>query len=153
PISEFLINIRSGKETPLISHPEWDLHRVQISPDGRWIAFNPKMGPTKSAIFVSPMRDGSSPDPKEWIPITDGEDDDEGPTWSPDSNLLYFVTHRNEFGDLWAVRLDPATKHPVGEPFEVLTFHNARRPQPASFGKAVTKDRLFWAMQEFTGNI
>ena len=73
--------------------------------------------------------------------------------WSPDGNLLYFITGRKEFQDLWAIRLNPETKRPAGDPFEVLPFHSARRPLFSSFGKAVTKDKLFWAMQEFTGNI
>ncbi|MEO7653390.1 MAG: hypothetical protein ABIZ80_23270, partial [Bryobacteraceae bacterium] len=153
PGALFLLGAHDGKKSPLLSHPEWDLHRGQISPDGRWITFNPKMGPTKSAIYVSPMRNGVAAGQKDWIAITDGEGDDASPMWSPDANLLYFVTGRSSFQDYWAVRLDPETKRPAGEPFEVLAFHNARRPALAAFGKAVTKDRFFWAMQEFKGNI
>jgi hypothetical protein len=111
------------------------------------------MGAVKSAIFVTPFRDGTGAGEKEWIPITDGEGDDASPTWSPDGNLLYFTTGRKEFQDLWAIRLAPGTKRPAGEPFEVLAFHTARRPLVRDFGKAVTKKRLFWAMEEFTGNI
>jgi Tol biopolymer transport system component len=153
PISLILLDTKTGKPSPLLSHPEWDLHRGQISPDGHWVAFNPKMDATRSGISISPFRNGTGAEQKEWITITDGEGSDEGPTWSPDGNLLYFVTGRREFQDLWAIHLDPETKHPAGEPFEVLSFHSARRPLVAAFGKAVTKDALFWAMQEFTGNI
>jgi len=59
----------------------------------------------------------------------------------------------HEFQDLWAIRLKPETKHPAGDPFEVLSFHSARRPLSTAFGKAVTKDKLFWAMPEFAGDI
>jgi Tol biopolymer transport system component len=153
PISLILLDAKTGKPSPLLSHPEWDLHRGQISPDGHCIAFKPKMGATKSGISISPFRNGTGADQKEWITITDGEGDDESPIWSPDGNLLYFVTGRKEFLDLWAIRLNPETEHAAGEPFEVFSFHSARRPLVAAFGKAVTKDALFWAMQEFTGNI
>ena len=149
----FLLDVQNGKQTPLLSHPEWALHRGQISHDGRWIAFNAKMGATNSAIFISPFRNGTGADQKEWTPITDGEGEDASPIWSPDGNLLYFITGRNEFQDLWAIRLDAGTKRPTGEPFEVLQFHNARTPLVSAFGKAVVKDKLFWAMPEFTGNI
>src|SRR5260370_10744493 len=79
PVSPFLLDVQNGKQTPLLSHPEWDLHRSQISHDGRCIAFNAKMGATKSAIFISPFRNGTGADQKEWISVTDGEDDDACP--------------------------------------------------------------------------
>ncbi|MEO7652547.1 MAG: protein kinase, partial [Bryobacteraceae bacterium] len=153
PIKLFLLSAHDGKQTPLLEHKEWDIHRGQISPDGRWIAFNPKMSRSKSAIYISPMREGKAAGEKDWIAVTDGNGDDSSPMWSPDGNLLYFVTGRNNFQDYWAVRLDAATKRPAGEPFEVLAFHNARRPIITSFGKAVTKDKLFWSMEEYRGNI
>ena len=153
PISLILLDAQNGKQTTLLKHAEWDLHRGQASPDGRWIAFNPKIGSSKSAIFVSPFRNGTGADQKEWIQLTEGDGDDSSPMWSPDGNLLYFITGRNEFQDLWAMRLDPQTKRRMGEPFEVMSFHSARRPLISAFGKAVTKDRLFIALQEFTGNI
>jgi Tol biopolymer transport system component len=153
PISLILLDAKTGKPSPLLSHPEWDLVRGQISPDGHWVAFTLRTDATRSGTSISPFRNGTGADQKEWITITDGEGADVSPTWSPDGNLLYFVTGRKEFQDLWAIRLNPETKHPAGEPFEVLSFHSARRPLVSSFGKAVTKDALFWAMQEFTGNI
>jgi len=153
PASLVLIDTQNGKQTTALHHQEWDLHRGQVSPEGRWIAFNPKMGPTKSAIFISPFRNGIGADQKDWIRVTDGEGNDSSPMWSPDENLLYFITGRNEFQDLWAIFLNPETKQPAGEPFEVLTFHTARRPLQSAFGKAVTRDKLFWGMQEYTGNI
>jgi Tol biopolymer transport system component len=153
PTSLILLDAKTGKPSPLLSHPEWDMARGQISPDGHWVAFTLRTDATKSGTSISPFRNGTGADQREWITITDGEGNDVSPTWSPDGSLLYFVTGRKEFQDLWAIRLDPETKHAVGEPFEVLSFHSARRPLVNSFGKAVTKDALFWAMQEFTGNI
>lgn len=73
--------------------------------------------------------------------------------FSPDGNLLYFYTRRHGFIDIWAQRLDPATKRPRGEPFSVLEFHEAKRPLESQFSKAVTRDRFFWSMEEITGNI
>jgi hypothetical protein len=49
--------------------------------------------------------------------------------------------------------LDPQTKRRIGDPFEVISFHSARRPLVPAFGKAVTRNKLFIALQEFTGNI
>ncbi len=152
PIELILIDTQTGKQTPLLRHPSFDLHRGQFSPDGRWLAFNSKGG-TQSAIRITPFRDGAAAPEKEWISVTEGTGDDGGPTWSPDGNLLYFYSARAGFQDIWAQRLDPATKRPVGEPFVVLAFHSARRPLNPSLSKAVTRDRLFWSMEEITGNI
>src|SRR5258708_23652971 len=99
------------------------------------------MGATKSAIFISPFRNGTGADQKEWIPVTDGEGDDAGPMWSPDGNLLYFITGRNEFQDLWAIRLNARTKRPAGEALEVSPFRDAATSR-SSFRQAVTRDKL-----------
>lgn len=151
PIELILIDTQTGKQTTLLRHPSSDLHRGQFSPDGRWLAFNPK-GAGRSTIRITPFRDGVAALEKEWIPVTEGPDDAH-PTWSPDGNLLYFYSDRAGFLDFWAQRLDPVTKKPAGAPFEVLAFHTARRPLNSSLSKAVTRDRLFWAMGEITGNI
>ena len=37
------------------------------------------------------------------------------PFWSPDGNLLYFLSSRDGFLCLWAQWLDPSTKHPLGD--------------------------------------
>ena len=160
PVALILIDTQTGKQTPLLRQPSFDLHRGQFSPDGSWLAFNPKSANgTQSSIRITPFLDGAAvqedaaAQEKKWISITDGSGDDGGPTWSPDGNLLYFYTGRAGFQDMWAQKLDPATKRPAGAPFEVLAFHAARRRLNSSFGKAVTRDKFFWAMEEITGNI
>ena len=39
PIRFGLLNVASGERQPILQHPEYHLHRAQISPDERWIAF------------------------------------------------------------------------------------------------------------------
>jgi len=52
--------------------------------------------------------------------------------WSPDGNLLYFISERDGFVCLWAQRLDPATKHPQGAAFPIRHFHTpGDRSQPS----------------------
>src|SRR5205814_1488256 len=90
PIQWFLLNAESGKMTDLLRHPKYDIHRLQISPDSRWMAFNPKIGPRKEPIFVAPYRPGIPAPESEWIEITDGSGYDGRPLWAPSGNLLYF---------------------------------------------------------------
>jgi Tol biopolymer transport system component len=53
PIGWLLVDAATGRITDLLKHPEFDIHRLRISPDGRWLAFNPKIGPRKEPIFVA----------------------------------------------------------------------------------------------------
>ncbi len=153
PIADFLLDISDGKLTPVLSHPQWDLHRPRFSPDGQWLAVNPKMGERQSALYIVPYRNGVSAAQSEWIPVTDGHGIDGQPEWSPDGNILYFHSQRLGFIDQWAVRLNPATKHPEGEPFLVQAFHTARQAVFSALGYAVIKDRIIWSLPERTGNI
>ena len=91
----------------------------------------------------------------EGVQVTDGSGYDEKPFWSPDGNLLYFLSSRDGFLCLWAQRLDPSTKHPLGDQFEVQPFHQSRYPLVWSGGVGmwITRDRAAFAMRERTGNI
>ena len=64
------------------------------------------------------------------IPITDGKEIDRQAYWSPDGNLLYYLSDRDGFRCIWAQSLNPATKHPEGEAFTVLHFHQGRATAP-----------------------
>ena len=43
------------------------------------------------------------------------------PIWSPDGNLLYFLSERDGFRCIWGQKLDPASKRPLGAPFRCTT--------------------------------
>ena len=78
--------------------------------------------------------------------------------WSPDGNLLYFLSEREGFRCIWAQRLDPATTHPSGAAFPVRHFHTSRRSlmtigDPLFVGMSVAVDKLVFSMTERTGNI
>ena len=49
------------------------------------------------------------------------------PRWSPDGNLLYYISEADGFRCIRARRLDPATKRPIGQPLDVYHSHSARR--------------------------
>ena len=93
----------------------------------------------------------------EWITVADYPGRNIRPWWSPDSNLLYFLSQKDSHPCIWAQSLNPATKHPVGEPFAVYHFHETRRGPPmegtAGFGPAIAKDRIIFSLSEQTGNI
>ena len=65
----------------------------QISPDGRWIAYDASTidmaaNYRRSAIYLIPASGGNSRQ------ISDGSRQDEGPAWSPDGKTIAYVSNR-----------------------------------------------------------
>jgi Tol biopolymer transport system component len=154
--SVVLIDVASGQKTEILKHTKYGLSRGRFSPDDRWISFH-SITPSTRQIFVAPFRAIVIPE-SQWIAITDGKAMDRYATWSPDGNLLYFLSEREGFRCIWAQRLDPMTKHPLGAAFPVRHFHTSRRSlmtigDPIGMGMSVAIDKLVFSMVERTGNI
>ncbi|SPF46165.1 Serine/threonine protein kinase [Candidatus Sulfopaludibacter sp. SbA4] len=132
----------------------------QFSPDQKWIAFH-SVGnrASTSRIWIARI-DGSLPVPQsDWIPVTDGNSMEMTPAWSPSGNLLYFLSERDGFRCIRAVKLDPVTRKPAGESFAVQHFHTARwslkriNGTTGMNGLSVAPGRMFIAFGELTGDI
>lgn len=151
-VSIGMLSLPSGKKSEIIRHPEYSLYQPQFSPDDRWIAFLAKTGHDRSRIYVTPFDDATN-----WIPITDGENLDDKPRWSPDGSLIYFISERDGFRCIWAQRVDAATKKPKGEPFNVHHLHASRRSlRNVGLGPleiSVARNAMIFNLGEITGNI
>ncbi|HEV8468775.1 MAG TPA: hypothetical protein VGR46_04140 [Candidatus Limnocylindria bacterium] len=93
-------------------------HQLAVSPDGRWVAVNNRMGNTTSIIDPVSM--------KEVVRLVVGKQP-HGIAWSPDSKTL-FVAHER---DMYISRFEAATWKPlaplmVGVPQHVLTIAPSR---------------------------
>jgi len=75
--------------------------------------------------MIAPIRNGTAGKDAEWIAVTDGTHSDHGPQFSPDGNTAYFTSTRDGYDCIWAQRLEPATKRPVGQAFGYEHFDNA----------------------------
>jgi serine/threonine protein kinase len=154
-----LRDIEGGSEKVLLKNPKYDVTAARFSPDGRWMSFQIVIeAATKRQIFVAPIRNEAAAPDSEWIPITGGSGLDRNAQWSPDGNLLYFLSERDGFRCVWAQRLSADTKHPIGAPFAVYHFHQARyslmpAQEIARIGLSVTRDKLIFSMAETKGNI
>ena len=156
-VSIGLVDTSIGREIELIRDLQHSLYQPHFSPDDRWIAFLAKTGQDRSRIYVTPFRGVAAANSADWIPVTDGENADDKPRWSPGGNLIYFTSERDGFRCIWAQRLDSATKHPVGAPFAVYHFHTSRRSlMNVGLGPleiSVTPNVLVFNLGEATGNI
>ena len=158
--TEFVLrDIDSGVETTFLRYPKFSIAATRFSPDERWISFQVVIeAATRRQIFIAPVRNGVAADEAEWIPVTDGSGLDRNAVWSPDGNLLYFLSERDGFRCIWAQRLERNSKHPVGEAFPVHHLHQTRRSlmpfqEIGAIGLSVTRNGLIFSLTEMNGNI
>jgi serine/threonine protein kinase len=122
----FLLDLESRRRSQLLTHPRWSIWGPAFSPDGRWISFHvAETGLEAGGAYIAPFREGMILGEKDWIPIAG--DSAQQTRWSPDANLLYYLSARDGFVCLWAQRLDPGTKQAAGSPFAVYHSHSAAR--------------------------
>jgi len=142
------------------SHPDMSIRGARFSRDGNWIVFHLETGPATRRIYAARFQENSSTQPAEWIPITDGEQLDIYPDWSPDGSRIYFLSDRGETRSVWMQTVNPATKRPIGGPASVLPADMARRSLLRNVrlgadhvGFHVLPNRLVFAMDEVRAEI
>ncbi len=121
------VDLRTKTEREFLSLPDGPVYHPFFSWDDKWVVFK-KLSSNllpPSQILIAPMRNGSAGGQAEWIAVTDGKHMDDKPQFSADGNTVYFTSTRDEFLCIWAQRLDPVTRHPLGPPFAYEHFHNA----------------------------
>ncbi len=156
PIRFFLFDLKTGKEREMMSHPKLDVHGVEPSPDWKWVAFH-FPGIANQPVKIAPLRDGRAAGEAEWITVAEYPGRNSRPWWSPDGNLLYFLSMKDNYPDIWAQRLHPVTKRPVGEAFAVYHFHETRKAPDiygaAGFGPAIGRNQITFSLLEQSANI
>ena len=152
------LDLGSGQAEPILSHPERSLRGARYSPDGKWIAFSEETGKDNRRIWLAPANRSSRP--REWTPITNGDQADVGAAWSPDGSMLYFLSDRDGNRCVYAQRIDLATGKPVGAVIEVEHFHGVRRSllrltrsRVAAVGLSILPGRMIFAMDEQTSDL
>ena len=88
---------------------------------------------------------------EDWIAVTDASSSATGAWWSPDGNLLYFLSNRDGRTGIWAQRLQAEAKRPVGSPIEINHVGQVGRAVGGRI--SVAGDRLVFNLTETTGNI
>jgi dipeptidyl aminopeptidase/acylaminoacyl peptidase len=139
----------------LLSDAAYDLYQARFSPDERWIVFEAVPGsnksqPSASAIYVSPASG------RPWIRITDGKRWDDKPHWSPNGKMIYFLSARGGFFNVWGIRFDPVRGKPLGDPFPVTALDNPSQMVSKFIpllALSFTQDRLVLTVTQQSGNI
>lgn len=155
-----VLDVITGAAAEIAVHATYKLHGARFSPDGRWVAFHAETAPDKRRIFVARLQGDTLGGESQWIPITAGTDIDIAPAWSPDGNLLYFISERDGFRCIWAQRLHPVTKASVDRAFAIQHFHTGGRAlltnfraNPSQIGLSTSTRGLVYSLEELRGNI
>jgi Tol biopolymer transport system component len=152
-----VLDRKTGDRVEILRHPNFNVYRGQLSPDEKWIAFHGEHNGADTREFVAPFRGTVPIGEGDWVTVVNGAFFNDAPQWSPDGNLLYFLSDRDGFRCIWAQPLDPETKAPMGDPIGVYHAHH-RRPSVTgvglgAVGVAVAKDRIVFNMMERWANI
>jgi Tol biopolymer transport system component/tRNA A-37 threonylcarbamoyl transferase component Bud32 len=149
-----LIDVEARRIRPLFEHAKWRLYQPNVSPDGKWLAFNANEEP-ESHIYLAPFRGEQVAPESEWIPLATGSHHEDKPRWSPDGSTLYFTAILDGHRCIWSRKLDPVTRRPVGDAVPVMHFHSQRRSlgNLAEMEMGVGGGRLVVNVTEATGNI
>ncbi len=151
-----LFDVATQQKRDYLDHPGYSLARARFSPDARWISF---LASNRSGMHIVVAPYGNRPPREEqWISITEHSPVvKEKPQWSPGGNVLYYTSDADGFRCIWARRLDPTTKRPVGQPLAIYHSHSSRRSLMniwiGLMELSLTPDRLFFNLGETTGNI
>ncbi len=156
PMKFSMIDVASGQQRVILPQPRYPIAGLVYSPDGHWLAFHYAAAQqAPPAIYLAPVRDGQAAGEGEWTAIMDRPGTHSRPWWSPDGNTLYFITTAGGKTEVWAQRLQPAAKHPIGEPFRIYRPPAERYVIRGGtwFGPGIGPGKLVFPLLETTGNI
>ncbi len=146
------LDLGLAKDSEFSRHPVEDSYVQALSPDRQWVALI-----CQSRLYLAPIVRGSTAPDHEWIQVTDGSDRIERARWSPNGNLLYFISDRDGHRCIWAQRLVAGTHQPDGPAAAVFHFHRVGpsmdhlAPEMVSFD--VADDKLVMVLGEFQSTV
>jgi Tol biopolymer transport system component len=152
-IWQFFVSPPSSGESSaheIISDPHLELYQAHFSPNGGWIVFEAVKDLLNSTLYAIPA--GGGP----WIRITDGKQWDDKPRWSPDGKIIYYLSERRGFYNVWGIHFDPVKGMPQGEPFQVTSLETPSLMIPkeiARVGFSFANGRLVLPLAQASGNI
>ena len=150
----WVLDVESGQRSEVLKHGTHSLFPRSFSPDGKWLSFGLDRGRNGVLLGLAPYRPGNPAPESDWVMLTDGSAQESYPRWSPDGNLIYFTSDREGAIGIFARRLDPATKQPLGPPFRVFRFVKpALRMSSRAMWIAVARDKIVFSLEESSGNI
>jgi Tol biopolymer transport system component len=154
-----VLDVGTGNTTTILRAQASRIYTPRRSPDGRLLCFTRLTGPQDRRSYLVKFSDNGLIPEQEWTRLRDGAALDETqPFWSTDGRFLYFLSERDGYRCVWAVRFDQATSKPVQEPFAAHHLHQFRHslldfPDVADIGLSIAGKTMFLAVREIQSNI
>jgi Tol biopolymer transport system component/predicted Ser/Thr protein kinase len=145
------MDIRSGVKTAVLAADSGTINDASLSPDDAWIACLVGRPDGRAAIEIARCGGGG-----DRILIAEDARYLNSPRWSPNGRYLYFVSEQNDHCAVFAQRLDPITKKPLGKAREVFTSRNKGFEMNFPKGLSmigVAADKIIVQGDACTGNI
>jgi eukaryotic-like serine/threonine-protein kinase len=148
-------NIKTGETTPVLELPSGSLNDGHLSADNRWLVFRMGLADGRAAISIAPL--GLVPaSPRDIVPVVESDHYLSNPRWSPNGRYVYYLSEQSGRCGLYAQKLDPQTKKPLGEAQAVFFTQgeriNLNFPRGLGFID-VAADKIILAVDEITSNI
>lgn len=145
----------NGQAKTILKSTQTAFFSPSITSDGHWLALVLRKPPTEHKIVAVPFRNGVASPESEWVTISDGGYWVDKPRWSPDGNVIYYVSDQDGFVCIWARHLHPLTKKPIGDAVPMGHFHRRRNSLGTVYGfeLSVAKDKLVFNVGENSGEI
>jgi eukaryotic-like serine/threonine-protein kinase len=151
-----ILDVTTGRTTPLLRHAEFQLTMPRVSPDGKALSFTMVKPGRARRIYLAPFTGELVPE-QQWSVVVEGSDFDRQPVWAPAGNVIYFHSDRDGARCIWAQRVDTATRQPIGSPFAARHMHEVRYSltdvDPASIGLSVANGQMFYASSDLQSNV
>jgi Tol biopolymer transport system component len=130
------------------------LAEADWSPEHEYLLFTvARNGAPKQVFAVRFPRAGEKPEGP-WVEITSEPSEVDRPRWSTDGTTVYYLSKRDGFYCVWAVRFDAPLGQPDGSPFPIHHYHNQRfspyRIVPYARSLSVGSNSVFLNVGEWT---
>ncbi len=148
-------SLKSGENAIVLSLKEGFFNDGSLAPDGRWAAFRTGLPDGRASIAIVPVGPGPA-SPAEIIPLVVSDRFLSNPRWSPRGHYVYYLSERDGRCRLYAQKLDPGSKKPLGEAAAVFTSPSERIHLNYPLGNGfidVAEDKIVFSVDEITGNV
>lgn len=152
-----LLDLATRRHRLWLEHPEFPIYVPRLSHDAKWLVCKADLDSRRTRLWVIPLRADNPTPVAEWIPVTEGQQWDDLPRWSTNDRTIYFTSNRDGFRCIWAQRLHPSSKRPVGDPYAVRHFHDLHLTMLslslAELQLSLARDKLVFPLAELRGNV
>ena len=147
-----MIDPETGEASTVLEAPNASLSEASWSPESQYLLFAASAEGGKKRIFAVSFPKATGVPTGPWIPITSESEWSDNPRWAGDGKTVFYLSTRDGFGCIWGQHFDPALGKPIGAPFPVMHYHNARLSPDTvirnSFDLSVSGDSIYLNLGE-----